>query len=279
MVDIYKWLFGARGRSALTHPMPPLPELLQPHADAIFATVLPVMGATAIDGPPASRSSSQLGGKPWWPKGLAYPRGLDGQPLYLLIQINFAELPSFEPFPQSGLLQMFIGADDLFGANLDDLTAPTGFRCVFHETVEGPVDSDSAPRSLPRNAYLPLETPLEPHALAFGLDHMPVDIGDYRFERLLPRIAADETLIEAYAEWTTGDAAVSAIRLGGYPSFTQEDPRAYPHHAGIGDTTLLTIDSTTGIMWGDSGIGQFLMHEADLRRRDFSRVVYNWDCC
>jgi uncharacterized protein YwqG len=32
-------------------------------------------------------------------------------------------------------------------------------------------------------------------------------------------------------------------------------------------------------MWGDSGVAQFFMHEDDLRRRDFSKVRYNWDCC
>ena len=47
----------------------------------------------------------------------------------------------------------------------------------------------------------------------------------------------------------------------------------------IGDFALLTVGTTDGVMWGDSGVGQFLIHEDDLRRRDFSRVVYNWDCC
>jgi uncharacterized protein YwqG len=106
-----------------------------------------------------------------------------------------------------------------------------------------------------------------------------VDITDYRFERLLPAIAADEDLLEAFADWTSEEAAVAAIRLGGYATFTQEDPRTYAHFSGMGDTTLLTIDSTTGVMWGDAGAAQFLMHEEDLRRRDFSRVVYSWDCC
>jgi uncharacterized protein YwqG len=279
MVDIYKWLFGARGKAALAHPMPPLPDLLRPHADAIFATVQPIIGVTSIHGAPASPYSSQLGGRPWWPKGRPFPRGLDGQPLYLLIQINFAELPRLDPYPTSGLLQMFIAANDLFGMNPDDLTAPAGFRCIFHESVEGPADAESAPRTLPTDGYLPLENPLDPLALSFGIDRMPIDVGDYRFEKLLPGVAADEDLMEAYAEWTTDEAAVSAIRLGGYPSFTQEDPRAYRKHAGIGDTTLLTVDTTTGIMWGDSGVAQFFMHDADLRRRDFSRVVYSWDCC
>ncbi|MDN5490601.1 MAG: DUF1963 domain-containing protein, partial [Acinetobacter sp.] len=32
------------------------------------------------------------------------------------------------------------------------------------------------------------------------------------------------------------------------------------------------------IMWGDSGVGNFFIHPDDLEKRDFSKVVYNWDC-
>ena len=279
MTDIYKWLFGSRGRAAVSHPLPPLPELLQPYAMAIGATIKPIIAATVIDGPPPGPGSSQLGGRPWWPKGQEFPRGPDGAPLYLLIQINCAELPPLEPFPQTGLLQLFIAPDDLFGANLDDPKAPTGFRCVYHEDLGRPVDTTSAPRKLAAGSSLPLETPLKPKALTFQLDQMVADLTDYRFEQLLPAIVGDEGLMEAYAEWTSDEAAVSAIRLGGYPTFTQGDPREQAEHAGIGETMLLTIDTTTGIMWGDAGVAQFFMHDADLRRRDFSRVVYNWDCC
>jgi uncharacterized protein YwqG len=38
------------------------------------------------------------------------------------------------------------------------------------------------------------------------------------------------------------------------------------------------VDTTDGVMWGDSGVAQFLMQEDDLRRLDFSKVHYNWDC-
>lgn len=278
MTDIYKWLFGIRGRNAVTNPLPPLPEILQPLAADIGATVLPIVGASVIDGPPLGPSSSQLGGRPWWPKGRAFPRGKDGAPLYLLIQINFSEMPALEPFPGSGLLQVFIAPDDHYGMNVDSLTDPSGFACIFHETIAGPVDTSSAPRKLARGAQLPLETPLEPRALSFHLDQMVADFTDYRFEQMLPEIAADEDLIQAFAEWTCNDLAVSPIRLGGYPTFTQQDPRADAGNAGLGDTTLLTIDTTLGVMWGDAGAAQFLIHETDLARRDFSRVVYNWDC-
>ena len=33
------------------------------------------------------------------------------------------------------------------------------------------------------------------------------------------------------------------------------------------------------VMWGDSGVGNFFINAEDLKRLDFSNVVYNWDCC
>ncbi len=279
MTDIYKWLFGARGRSAVTAPLPLLPDALQPFAGAIGETLRPIIAAGVLDGPPPRIDGSQLGGRPWWPKGRPFPKDKNGAQLYLLSQINFAETPALDPFPRTGLLQVFIGQGDLYGANLEDLLTPDGFQCVYHEDLQVAADTKIAPQALRADGYLPLEQPLTPRALAFHAEQMVVDPSDYRFQRLLPEIANSEELVEAYAEWISSSAAVSAIRLGGYPTFTQEDPRVYIKKGTIGDTSLLTIDTTTGIMWGDSGAAQFLMHEKDLVQRDFSRVAYNWDCC
>ena len=64
-------------------------------------------------------------------------------------------------------------------------------------------------------------------------------------------------------------------KMGGYPHFTQEDPRADSH-----EILLLQIDTDHpfGIMWGDSGISNFFISADDLANADFSNVLYNWDC-
>ena len=68
----------------------------------------------------------------------------------------------------------------------------------------------------------------------------------------------------------------------GYPSFTQEDPRTEDSPF---DTLLLQIDSMRGeennysILWGDCGVANFFIAQSDLENLDFSRVLYNWDCC
>ena len=70
----------------------------------------------------------------------------------------------------------------------------------------------------------------------------------------------------------------------GYPFFTQADPR-YGELADEFDTLLLQMDSEgepgTGkdrILWGDVGIGGFFINGEALKRGDFSRVLFNWDC-
>ena len=65
----------------------------------------------------------------------------------------------------------------------------------------------------------------------------------------------------------------------GYPYFTQEDPRYNKKFAEY-DTLLLQIDSEGEyVMWGDAGVGNFFIRRQDLVDKNFSDVLYNWDCC
>ena len=53
------------------------------------------------------------------------------------------------------------------------------------------------------------------------------------------------------------------------------------------DTLLFQLDSEmrdTGkggdlVLWGDCGVCNFFIARTDLEKLDFSRVLYNWDCC
>lgn len=275
MIDIKKWLFGDRGAAFEGAEMRNAEAALQPFAARIKATELPIIAIGTSAAAPRDPSGSQLGGYPWWPQDLAYPRGADGAPLFLLAQVNFSETPRLDLFPGQGLLQFFIGAGDLYGCDLEDPRKAPGFACVYHTKLAGRPLADLSFLTLDPDGYLPLEKPLEPRAMTFSLSAMTIDPGDYRFSKLLPEIDGDDDLREAYSE----QQEVPALRLGGYPTFTQTDPRFYGDPARYGDFTLFTADTTDGIMWGDSGAGQFFMDEGDLKRRDFSRVAYNWDCC
>ena len=72
-------------------------------------------------------------------------------------------------------------------------------------------------------------------------------------------------------------------QLGGYPYFTQSDPR--PGQYEDLDVLLFQLDSDGNkevgdlVLWGDCGVANFFISREALKRRDFSRVCYNWDCC
>ena len=278
MIDIITWLKERFVQGAAKAKAVDLPAILHPYVDEIERTRLPIIGADVEDDTPHRPDGSQLGGLPWWPEDRDLPVNDKGKPLFLLAQLNLSDLPRFEPLPSSGLMQFFIGTDDLYGADFDNPTATSGFRCIYHKTVEGPYRRSFDGLKMDDHACLPLEEPLRARRLTFFEHSMTVDLADYRFAKLAPALNAamseDDALFDAYSEW----CSAPPIRLGGYPSFTQEDPRAYKDGRTLGDFNLLTIETTIGIMWGDVGIAQFLCHEDDIRREDVSKVIYNWDC-
>ncbi len=53
----------------------------------------------------------KLGGIPYFPKDMEYPKGTEGEykdtPLRLLAQINFEQIPHIPDFPETGILQFF----------------------------------------------------------------------------------------------------------------------------------------------------------------------------
>lgn len=84
---------------------------------------------------------SKLGGVPYLPKEMEYPKALQGalagKPLKLLAQINFVKLPHLEGFPKKGILQFFAGCDDddVYGIDFDDGFNQNGFRILYHENI------------------------------------------------------------------------------------------------------------------------------------------------
>jgi len=71
----------------------------------------------------------------------------------------------------------------------------------------------------------------------------------------------------------------------GFPYFTQEDPRKYEEKYQKYDTLLFQLDSehdkTKGkwkVCIGDAGVINFFINREKLKNKDFSEILYNWDC-
>lgn len=251
------------------------------HWDMIEPTALPCIAIAAKPSEDLALEQSKFGHYPFMPASFQYPADAVGKFMYPLAQINFKELPSLPGYPASGYLQLYISAsDDVYGIDFDNYQSQKNFRVLFFEENEitdykadfSFLDEVMASDILPVN---------KPHALAFSLKNEFVGMGDVRYEEKgsfkieqithqFPSIQ-DELEDEAYSDFSG-----NGHKVGGYAFFTQEDPRI--HSEKFGDYILLQIDTDDEIMWGDSGVANFFIHPDDLAKKDFSKVLYNWDC-
>mgnify|MGYP006147830901 CR=1 FL=1 len=224
------------------------------------------------DFPQDDPQASKVGGRAWWPEGEAAPVGQDGEDLVLLAQINFADMPASPGYPGTGLLQFFISPDEYYGANFDSdfsaeaLSVQRGFRVAYWPDLLVPG------RVLPANAdeeFMTPHLPDKPRRMRFVADDELLSSSDYRFDPLLGGNAYKT--LEAWAKANgAGTSVIEAVyhhldgsghKFGGYPYFTQTDPRqGGPHEL------LLQLDTDEDMMWGDSGVGGFFIDPADLAR-------------
>ena len=240
---------------------------------------------------PTDIYSSKVGGLPYWDLSKEYPIDSNGNKLILLAQINF-EKENFddERLPKKGLLQFFIGDNDLYGCNFDDVQ--NDWRIVYHEKIiNGLNEKEIEEMNIPTNKtseLCPMEKNMEAVAIKFEKSKCYITTGTYNFENTVKTILKEkfnEEVTEKNLYFHFGDPDYEYImnsfeafghKLLGYPDFTQSDPRVEDTKY---DTLLLQIDTDKGIMWGDSGVCNFFINSEDLKKCNFSKVLYNWDCC
>ena len=99
------------------------------------------------------------------------------------------------------------------------------------------------------------------------------------FEEELEEYLWDQDELDETPDWLPEEYG---HKIGGYPAFTQEDPRDIPKEDDH-DILLLQIDTDNigerEIMWGDSGVANFFISRENLKQRNFQDVIYTWDCC
>lgn len=254
------------------------PEL-ELYREKIEATIKPYIEIQLTDNDKPTWWQSKFGGLPYLPKDFKYPKSWNGEYLYLLAQINFAEVPHLEGFPDRGILQFYIAADEeSYGLDFKNPTEQNKFRVLYFSNIEleenNLVTDFSFLPQLQNKWSLPFEGCCQ---IEFHLKFAPISPSDYRFD-LFPLYEDDyEEIAEEYY-----DKFTLKHKLGGYPDFTQSDPREiYPQNEEE-YILLFQIDSdrskTIDICWGDVGIANFFIKESALEKLNFSEILYNWDC-
>ena len=248
--------------------------MLEVYKEKLKSTCKPAMRITLSDKVAEYPWNSKVGGVPYLPVGMAYPVDSEGNKLQFLAQINFEEMPALDGYPSQGILAFYVGADDLSGVNYEDPMNQDDFKVIYFEHVT-------------HNVQLiePEYTEYSPIEREASMCFMPVEqimsICDFNFKKILGEddynalLYSDDDAFNAYLEYCDPQGHL----LGGYPYFTQDDPRQYTEE--IQDYVLLfqlDSDVSLDICWGDAGVANFFIHPDDLKNRDFSRVAYTWDC-
>lgn len=258
-----------------------LSEYIQQYKAQILATKKSAIELNLSPAQTLSLWQSKVGGEPYLPLTAKYPHNAEERPLVLLAQINFAELPQNELYPSTGILQFFIDIeDDLWGLDFDEPQKQNNFRVIYYDQVIE--DTTQLLQAFPTQD---LDHDMNPvtgqYAVQFVASERYISMGDHEFADKIfdPYEMEDDAAEDIYDEYDDAFSA-SGHHLGGYPYFTQDDPRSTSRFKDY--ILLFQLDSSgqedVEILWGDCGVANFFIHPDDLKKRDFSKVLYNWDC-
>lgn len=222
-------------------------------------------------------TDSHLGGVPYLPHDAGYPMGDNGQILWLCAQINFAQMPPIEGFPNEGILQFFLSEfneDGGFGLYSEmDGTIQGQWRVLYHPSVDETVTEEECQAKMPcswengGNSDLWC-TPNRPLGMGFlPVEQEGVNYEDYRFDILfadavsaclphgnpknyMPYELDDDTPEEREAvNKIRKQIRIGGCKIGGYPRYYQDDPRLYSEEYGKPleewDTLLFQLDDDT----------------------------------
>lgn len=209
---------------------------------------------------------SKLGGCPYLKNIEEYPVDQDGKSMLFLAQINLSDTKELDELPQKGLLQFFVVNDDMFG-----LESPIVVKYIesYEENEAQLIKENPYENSEAYKQNLPFSNNGK---MYFETRQMPMSSSLELFETLFKNELSEEEY-----EKLSDDCYSCDSRVGGYPYFVQHD------YLGFNDEDFLLlqldIDNECGIMFGDSGNCNFSISKDALKNKDFSKVVYDWQCC
>lgn len=238
---------------------------------------------------PLSPIASKLGGIPYLPEGAAPPLDSKGQPMAFLAQIRFPDVVgSALPLPREGLLQFWVSTS----VGVHGLAFSSGekaFAAVHYPQPDLSLQRSDAERVLPSAAESEEARPFSGEiACSFIPDTCLWNSSEEAIQ--IPEGLDDEDLWAASDDTSpmADEAGASLLhRIGGHPYFTQSDVRPCdPTDPNCPPESRMLLlwqcdsDDPAGILWGDMGIANAFIPEADLLATPprFDRILWNWDC-
>lgn len=291
MIDFINRLFGGGGKSpsapapqqsSTREQLQPLPQnKVEAFLDWYRAQRKPAVRLTPDPDAPIEPLGTRLLGPAYLPDGEEWPRDDAGEPLLFLAQINFADCAALEGYPREGVIQFFIGVDDLFGADFDNLLGGTRFIRVIAPDAKGALHDRPPTTRTDEYLYSPSQSDtVRDRGVMLVAESFEdqIDLSNREADQRFFAMSEDHDLDPLYEAIDAIDQTRTLCHhTGGYPAFTQSDIRFDEKYAGF-NQVLLRLTSDDILMWGDAGECVFMMRSADLARGDFSQVAYSWDC-
>ena len=240
----------------------------------------------------------KIGGPYYIPHVDKIPKNLQtGGDLFLLAQINFAQVQRIPDFPTDGLLQIFMDPDPHSFRQFAHPTQQISWRVRFIPQTPSYADLSNLNQHMPKTpagiTTLPFDTmrtlPLVPQDM---MQDTPLE--DFPYESMLMRYCPDLMDPNApqasvfndakrlawdimHREFRPGKMNDTLIQIGGNPTFYRPDPRPVdPRFPGIRtpNVLLLQLPCFDGFNWGDDkDIVHFFIPRKDLRERNFNNVM------
>jgi hypothetical protein cdivTM_10167 len=201
-------------------------------------------------------------------------------------------LRGLKDFPKKGILQFFVANDSLMGLDLGQ-TVQNGFRVIYHEEIGKFYNTEKL-----KDIYNPqkfeeygVTEDNQSYKMNFELHTEKEKFEDF-FEDIFDEICEEKSLDPAQ-ELKLYEKLQNLIdysddyhsQCDGFSYFTQEDPRKYEEKYQKYDTLLFQLDSehdkTKGkwkVCIGDAGVLNFFINREKLKNKDFTEILYNWDC-
>lgn len=240
-------------------------------------------------------TDSKVMGLPYIPKGAQIPQTANGDKMMMIAQINCDDLQGLADFPQKGILQFFVlnDEDGLLGLDFDNQTVQDSFRVIYHEKIEEFYDENEL-----KNIYNPynfeesyITNNNESYKMNFELTSEKERFEDM-FYHIFRKICKEKGLKQTQEDWLYRKllnfmqySENYYSQCDGFAFFTQDDPREYNEEYKKFDTVLFQLNSEFDentrnwkVCIGDAGVINFFINRENLKKKDFSEILYNWDC-
>lgn len=219
---------------------------------------------------------NKIGGKPYLPIGIEYPKDKEGNYMPLLLQINLKDI-ELDGYPKEGILEIFTDKDVDYPCQY----IIKYFKDYLEYQEEFP-EIDSS-RYICQDSYK--------INLSKDISYMPIN--DYRFKDTMCDIINKEYNLnlkslkdiddfmgcDDWYEKIEENTSNPLITIGGYANFTQTDPREYKIKDK--EECLFKLDSyynSRKFNLGDIGILFTLISQEDIKNCNFENAFVDWDC-